>query len=261
MPYFFSRKWLHLRCWALTSFLCLRQTPMLPGSRHEFRLNRAYCPYPYKPFMHSSSPGLTKSPLLREAVVRRRPVLTTFRLSNKGWRKFCNYFHHKADTAKSVLTHGTMAPYHSFKDGGGHAVVMVSCSPGSLTFLNSWGRKWGDSGSFSVESHTVLQRDGWFGPSPVCFYDVYWLENDLTEGEQQAFSNKAEEILRERAKDVPGIFKLGARCPLCRADSPIAQFKGNIRKATCPRCHGTFAPGPGHLMQALYARAGLNDLN
>ncbi len=57
---------------------------------------------------------------------------------------------------------------------------MVGCSPRSLTFLNSWGGDWGDNGSFSVEDHTVLQRDGPSGPTPARFYDVYWLKSELT---------------------------------------------------------------------------------
>ncbi len=234
----------------------LQEFPSKPGVGQDVEkvLKKAIAWYPPLRFRKVGEQGA------REAVVRRRPVLTTFRLSNEGWRKFCEYFHQRANTAKSVLTRSTMEPYRSSKDGGGHAVIMVSCGPRSLTFLNSWGRNWGDAGSFSVQDYTVLQRSSWFVSSPVCFYDVYWLDSDLTEREQQAFSDKADELLRARAEQVPGIFNLEARCPLCRADSPIARFRGNIRRAACPACHQSFAPEPGHLMQALYARAGLSDL-
>lgn len=196
----------------------------------------------------------------RQAVLRRRPVLTTFRLSNPGWDKFCEHFQYGAATAKTVLGRQQMAPYRVSPDGGGHAVVLVKCDPRSLTFLNSWGRQWGDNGSFSVEDHTVLQLNRSSGPSPVNFYDVYWLESELSTQERQAYSDKADDAFRTRAEQVPGLLQFEARCPHCRTNSPVAHFRGSIRQAVCPRCHRSFAPQPGHLMQALYTRAGLGEM-
>jgi hypothetical protein len=195
----------------------------------------------------------------RQAVLRRRPVLTTFQLSDSGWDKFDAYFKTK-DTAKSVLTRRHMASNRSGQGYDGHAVVLIRCAPRCLTFLNSWGHNWGDNGSFSVEDHTVLQRDSQASSSPVYFYDVYWLESDLTETEQQAYSAKVDSALRARAGQNAGVLELEARCPRCHADPPIANFRGSIRRAECPLCQHLFAPQPGHLMQALYARAGLSDL-
>jgi hypothetical protein len=57
----------------------------------------------------------------RHAVLRRRPVLTTFRLSSSDWDQFGDYFDKTAATCSSVLTRGRMAPYHSEPDDGGHA--------------------------------------------------------------------------------------------------------------------------------------------
>lgn len=191
----------------------------------------------------------------RMAVIRRRPVLTTFRLSKEGWRKFCTHFDFQVRTAKPVLTPEAMASCRSFKDGGGHAVVMVGCRPRSLTFLNSWGRDWGDNGTFSVQESTVLQRHDWLGRStPVQFYDVYWVESDLTEGERQAFRAKADESLRARARQVPGVLELEARCPHCHCNSSVAEFRGNVRRTVCPRCQKSFAPEPEYLVQALHSQ-------
>lgn len=196
----------------------------------------------------------------RQAVLHRRPVLTTFRLSDPRWDRFSQHFQHGATTAKTVLKREHMAPYRGWPDGGGHAVVLVKCGPGSLTFLNSWGRQWGDNGTFSVEDHTVLQLDRPSGPSPVNFYDVYWLESELSSQEQQAYIDKADDAFRTRSEQVPGLLQFEARCPHCRTNSSVAHFRGSIRRAVCPRCYRSFAPQPGHLMQALYTRAGLDDL-
>ncbi|PMD24550.1 hypothetical protein NA56DRAFT_566863 [Hyaloscypha hepaticicola] len=191
----------------------------------------------------------------RQAVLRRRPVLTTFRLSSSGWDKFCEHFEETAATRCSTLTRDHMAPHRSGPDGGGHAVVLYSCDPHSLTFLNSWGLKWGKDGSFSIEDHTVLELNS----APVCFYDVYWLESDLTEVERQAYDTEVYESLRARSVEHPSILELEARCPLCCANAPIADFRGNIRQAVCPHCNQSFTAEPGHLVQALYTRAGLGD--
>lgn len=193
----------------------------------------------------------------RQAVLRRRPVLTTFHLSNSGWKAFGQHFDENAATRNSVLTRARMAPYKSQPSGGGHAVVLYSCDPHSLTFLNSWGSTWGKAGSFSVQDHTTLD----ISSVPARFYDVYWLESNLTALEKQAYDTKVQETLRRRSKEHPSILELEARCPRCYFNSPIADFKGNIRQAICPRpsCQQSFAPEPGHLVQALYARAGLSD--
>jgi hypothetical protein len=194
----------------------------------------------------------------RQAVLHRRPVLTTFRLSHSGWATFSQHFSTKA-TRDSVLTRSRMASHRSLPDGDGHAVVLVGCNPHSLTFLNSWGHEWGTNGSFSVENHTVLEMGSASQTTRACFYDVYWLENDLTAVERQGYDVKVDEALRARATQYPSIFELEARCPLCRGNSPIADFNGSVRQAVCPRCRQSFAPEPGHLVQALYARAGLGD--
>jgi hypothetical protein len=193
----------------------------------------------------------------RQAVLRRRPVLTTFRLSYTGWEAFGIHFQDEV-TATSVLTRRHMSPYRSWPDGGGHAVVLVRCDPTSLTFLNSWGSDWGNHGSFSVEDHTVLQLDGTYRASPVRFYDVYWLEDDLTASERHQYDVRVDEALQARAEQYPSLLQLESQCPLCRVSSPIVRYTGSIRAAVCPSCGQSFQPQPGHLVQALYARAGLS---
>lgn len=194
----------------------------------------------------------------RQAILRRRPVLTTFYLSKEGWDVFIKHFKDEA-TCASVLTRDKMRLHLSPLSDGGHAVVLIGCDPHSLTFLNSWGRKWGNNGSFSVEDASTLELHT-TAMTQVDFYDVYWLESDLTTAEQKAYTDKADAILQARALQHPSIFELESRCPLCQANSPIADFTGNIQSAVCPKCSRAFHPEPGHLVQALYARAGLGDV-
>lgn len=149
-----------------------------------------------------------------------------------------------------------MKPYRSQESEGGHAVVLVGCSPSSLTFLNSWGGSWGDNGSFSIGKRMALELDG----AAMEFYDVYWLETDLTTVERQACEDTVDERLRHRAKEHPSIFELEYRCPACQKNSPLAKFRGSIRRAICPNCEEWFEAAVGHLVQALYLRAGLGDI-
>ncbi|KAJ4217026.1 hypothetical protein NW757_014654, partial [Fusarium falciforme] len=194
----------------------------------------------------------------RQAVLHRRPVLATFQLSEEGWKTFGQHFK-TPETCSSVLAYSKMARHrNSPPDKDGHAVVLTSCDPVSLTFLNSWGRDWGNNGSFSIEEASVLELDG--SPNTCMeFYDVYWLESELKDSEREAYNTKVDEKLRSHSSEFPSIFELETRCPLCMAIAPIAEFSGNIRQATCPRCGKPFFPEPGHLVQALYAQAGLND--
>lgn len=193
----------------------------------------------------------------RQAVLHRRPVLITFYLSKSGWDTFTQHFEYLVTSR--VLNRAQMAPHRLLPDDGGHAVVLISCDPYLLTFLNSWGKKWGNKGSFSVKDHTVLELEGASEATSICFYDVFFLEKDLSSIEQEAYKVKVDEDLHARAEKLPSILELEARCPYCHVNSPIAHFTGSIREAVCPRCRKSFAPQPGHLVQALYARAGLND--
>ncbi|KAM5349132.1 hypothetical protein ACJ41O_008955 [Fusarium nematophilum] len=194
----------------------------------------------------------------RQAVLHRRPVLARFQLPKEGWDMFSQHFE-SPETCSTVLTYAEMVPYRDNPPSeAGHAVVLTGCDPVSLTFLNSWGRSWGNTGSFSIENSSVLEANN--KGIRLTFYDVYWLERDLTDEEREAYRNKVDEKLHSHSAEYPGIFELETRCPLCFAIAPIAEFSGSIRQAICPRCRQSFHPEPGHLVQALYAQAGLNDL-
>ncbi|KAM0417077.1 hypothetical protein ACHAPT_012915 [Fusarium lateritium] len=222
------------------------------GWRVEDVLNAISEQYPPLRFQRVDEDGA------RQAVLHRRPVLATFFLSTEGWRTFSSHFENDA-TCTSVLTYDEMEPHRDKEpDEAGHAVVLTGCDPVSLTFLNSWGKDWGNNGSFSIENPSVLELDG-ESKTQMGFYDVYWLESDLTDDEREAYKAKVDEKLRSHSSEYPSIFELDTRCPLCLEIAPIREFSGNIRQATCPRCCKSFHPEPGHLVQALYAQAGLGD--
>ncbi|KAL8387083.1 hypothetical protein RB595_010170 [Gaeumannomyces hyphopodioides] len=196
----------------------------------------------------------------RQAVLRRRPVLAAFSLSQSGWAEFSKHFRRKPPFSEDspilpVLTCAKMAPHRSSPRDGGHAVVLTGCNPTSLTFLNSWGRlEWGNNGSFSVEDHTVLEVDIQSGGLPMQFYDVYWVESELTGDERQAFDILVDEELSLRLEKHPGLRNLEAQCPHCRRNAPMLEFRGNVRRARCPLCHHYFSPKAQHLLEALYVR-------
>jgi hypothetical protein len=195
----------------------------------------------------------------RQAVLHHRPVLATFHLSNQGWDAFSRYFSNTSN-ASNILQQAHM-PSHDFHgSGGGHAVILVGCDPSSLTFLNSWGSQWGNKGSFSVAGHEVLENKGAPEWARMTFYDVYWVEGELTAQERKAYDTKIDALVRTRAEKHPSIFEFKVQCPLCRKSTPISDFTGNIRFAACPHCRQSFKPDPGHLVQALYAQAGLGDV-
>jgi hypothetical protein len=194
----------------------------------------------------------------RQAVLHRRPVLTTFRLSEGGWTKFCRHFE-QLNSRRSTLTEADMRQYLQGSDGGGHAVVLYACGPHSLSFLNSWGSDWGTNGSFRVQSPAVLEMNKQDRLAPVCFYDVFWYESDLTPSERAAYDQRADEELPSYTAQFPSLLELEATCPLCQSISLVSSFTGNAREAKCPCCLHSFVPQPGDLIQALYARAGLGS--
>ena len=171
----------------------------------------------------------------RQAVLEGRPVLTDFSLSDAGWRRFSEHFNEDAPARKSVLTRALMAPYWSSNPNGSHVVVLVNYDS-SLTFQNSWGKKWGNNGRFSIEDETVLRVDG----HPMCFYDVYWLESDLTAGEQEAYDVKVSQVLRARVdanfQQQVALSSISCRCRYCQPPLMNLPLSCSSTPCSCTPC-------------------------
>lgn len=193
----------------------------------------------------------------RQALVNRRPVLSGFNLSEAQWETFANHFASESPKRTTALTLDDMKEgYDDDMDESGHAVVLTGCDPHSLTFLNSWGKEWGDGGSFKVESSEVLGSK----QSPEMeFYDIFWYEHELTEEVREAYKTWSGSKVAKQVASFPGVYDLEARCPRCHHSSRIGDFEGTIHNVVCPRqdCREDFQPKPGHLLQAIYMRAGL----
>ena len=132
------------------------------------------------------------------------------------------------------------------KEDGGHAVVLIHCTPQCLVFMNSWGQEWGDEGFFRVKDGQVLDS--------IAFYDVYWTLNDLKQCEKDAYQRKALIRTEELRRNFPSIDDLIAECPLCRRRSRVKDFEGSLLKAICPSCWREFKPTNEDLVKSLYIR-------
>lgn len=195
----------------------------------------------------------------RRAVLARRPVLARFSLSGPGWKRFSDFFSGEKD---GILTRDMMKVFrdydaHDVNQRGGHAVVLTAVSPTGLTFMNSWGKDWGNNGFFKIENASVLGVDN-YGKEleSVQFFDVFFYESDLTTREREAYRDWAAEQASTASRSFPSLLDLPYKCPVphCGRISKIGQFEGNVRAAVCPQCGETFKPDAGHLMQALYIR-------
>jgi hypothetical protein len=127
----------------------------------------------------------------RQALNHKRPVVARFWLTDKcedacqlthvhvreaQWQRFSEFFE---KTPSGILSRADVGEPGANEQRGGHAVVLMRCDAGSLTFMNSWGTEWADGGFFSISNESVL--------NDMKFYDVYWTVDDLTECEKQAY--------------------------------------------------------------------------
>lgn len=128
----------------------------------------------------------------------------------------------------------------------GHAVVLIRCSPECLVFLNSWGQDWGDGGFFRVKDATVLNN--------MRFFDVYWLEEELTPKEKEAYKLKASHNAKKLHKEFPSVDELLFQCPKCERNSRVGDFGGSCFEAECPQCRRTFKPKNEDLVKTLYLK-------
>ena len=167
-----------------------------------------------------------------EAVASSRPVVATFKLTRKEWDRFKEFF---ITNGKGILTKKeidiTARPSNPKRFG--HAVVLTSFNSEYLRLLDSRGSDWADKGFIKVQNADVLGFQ---------FYDVYWEIEDLNEKEKTSFKELGSKRAKWLMETLPSLQRddYTVKCPICRVDSPVKDFTGNLLQAKCPKCKKAF---------------------
>ena len=167
-----------------------------------------------------------------EAVGSSRPVIATFKLNPDEWDRFKEFF---ITNGKGILTKKeidiTARPSNPKRFG--HAVVLTSFNSEYLRLLDSRGSDWADNGFIKVQNADVLGFK---------FYDVYWEIEDLNEKEKTSFKELGSKRAKWLMETLPSLQRddYTVKCPICRVDSPVKDFTGNLLQAKCPKCKKAF---------------------
>ena len=161
-----------------------------------------------------------------QAVASSRPVVATFRLTEKEWDSFEDFYesYPKGILTKKEIDRTARRPK---TPDFGHAVVLTSFDSECLRLLNSYGEDWGDMGFFRVQEADVLGLQ---------FIDVYWKEDDLKEEEIIYFKKHGSTLARQLMEKLPSLKRAEYTCPKCGKRSPVMDFTGTLSRAKCPKC-------------------------
>ena len=123
---------------------------------------------------------------VKSILLRRRPVVLTFRLTEKQWDNFCNFFDKSSPNKKGFITKEEINKNvpNNDKDGGGHSVVITKYTKDYFTILNSWGDEWGDNGLFKIKDFSVFLS--------YRYFDVFYTLKDLTQYEKDEYQKMIE---------------------------------------------------------------------
>jgi len=171
----------------------------------------------------------------KEAIVEKRPVVAIFYLTNDEWGAFENFY----DTNPfGVLTQNELdvrkRPKNPSPRTFGHAVVLTSYNSKCLTFMNSWGEKWGAKGFFRVQNAKVLGDQ-------LEFIDVYWELKDLSEVEKEKYQKYGSKLAKRLIGFLEGLEFAEYTCPECEQSSLVTEFEGTLSKVRCPKCSRQFS--------------------
>ena len=161
-----------------------------------------------------------------KAVASSRPVVATFRLTEKEWDSFEDFYE---SNPKGILTKKEIdiTARRPKTPDFGHAVVLTSFDSECLRLLNSWGEDWADMGFFRVQKADVLGLN---------FIDVYWTEDDLKDEERISFKKYGSTLARQLVEKLPSLKRAEYTCPKCGKRSPVVEFTGTLSRAKCPKC-------------------------
>ena len=124
-------------------------------------------------------------------LLRRRPVVLSFRFSYKQWDNFYKFIDPNSQNKRNIMTKEIInkdVP-NDDKDSGGHAVVITKYDKDCFTVLNSWGEQWGDNGFFIIKDFSIFL-------SYRCF-DVFFTLKDLTQYEIDEYNKFVERKKKE----------------------------------------------------------------
>ena len=166
-----------------------------------------------------------------QAVASSRPVVATFRLTEKEWDSFEDFYE---SCPKGILTKKEIdrTARRPKTPDFGHAVVLTSFDSECLRLLNSYGEDWGDMGFFRVQEADLLGLQ---------FIDVYWKEDDLKEEEIIYFKKHGPTLARQLMEKLPSLKRAEYTCPKCGKRSPVMEFTLTLSHAKCPKCGQEFS--------------------
>ena len=168
----------------------------------------------------------------KEAISEKRFVVATFRLTNKEWDAFEEFYE---ANPTGILTKKKLDVSKPPNDPLiGHAVVLTSYNSQSLTFMNSYGVEWANNGFFRVEIAEVLGNQ-------LEFFDVYWKVVELSDKEKERYRKSDSEAATKLFELLEGLKQAKYKYPECRQESLVTEFSGNLSKVRCPKCPCEFS--------------------
>ena len=188
-----------------------------------------------------------------DAIIKKRPVLAKFHLSECAWTKFRVFF---KENPRNILRNADITTCDPEQECctnvSGHAVVLSSFTRDCLRMMNSWGTRWGDSGFFRVAHDLDLGFK---------FMDVFWKQSSLSSSEKHAFKQYGPTKANQLLQRLVGLKEATFTCPLCSVESKVLDFKGRLVIAICPACEEEFSTQSHHdLVLNLYLTSLSNEI-
>lgn len=165
-----------------------------------------------------------------KAVVCKRPVIATFRLTDPEWTQFEKFFDNNKGGILTCAEIDLSKRDRSLKTDG-HAVVLTSFNSKCLRFMNSWGETWADQGFFRVENIDVLGFK---------FFDVYWTLKDLKREEIAYFEKNGAQVAKQIIDKLQSLKRARYKCEKCSKSLLVTSYTGSLNATVCSSCGYTF---------------------
>jgi hypothetical protein len=178
----------------------------------------------------------------RQGIHAKNPSVVTMQLPESQMNRFKAFFRIDANKSK-IMTRADLGPCIRGEQQEAHAIVLIRASPDCLTFLNSWGSKWGDDGCFRIENPADFR---------MTFVTV---ASDITrlDREDLAFMTQERERLVRLTEARTILHGESIKCPNCHGYRRAEEYKGSCLRLTCPICDHQFPPGIEALSRLRYA--------